>query len=129
MAECHLGFATAKGVAILIIGAVEEVRERRATSDRVKTRSRVTIFHLPDKGLEREREGPKGWDIILQQSCHWIYPRIRSSTLRVIRCTRSSGPCGRPWCEIGGMWPGGADSPCDQKIVEALNTRFFFGPG
>ena len=28
-----------------------------------------------------------------------------------------------------GMWPGGADSPCAQKMVDALKTKFFFGPG
>src|SRR5262245_34567288 len=59
----------------------------------------------------------------------WIHPRKRSSRLRVMRWTRGSGPCGRPKCECGGMWPGGAARPCDQKIVEALKTKFPFGPG
>lgn len=26
-----------------------------------------------------------------------LYPRNLSNRFRVIRCTRSSGPCGRPW--------------------------------
>src|SRR5262249_8069847 len=58
-----------------------------------------------------------------------VYPLILSNTFFIIRCTRSSGPWGRPWWEIGGMCPGGAERPCAQKIVDALNTKFPFGPG
>jgi len=38
------------------------------------------------------------------------------------------GPCGLvPW-DQGSMWPGGAERPWLQKIVDALETKFFFAP-
>src|SRR5262245_30561576 len=56
-------------------------------------------------------------------------PSALFKTLCVIRCTRSSGPCGRLQCDQGSMCPGGELKPWDQKIVEALNTKLRFGPG
>ncbi len=51
-----------------------------------------------------------------------IFAPARFSRLCMIRCTRSSGPWGRLQCDHGRVCPGGRPSPCDQKIVEALNT-------
>src|SRR5579884_1826715 len=69
-------------------------------------------------------------------SCDWSFldrvqpPRsARFNTFCVIRCTRSSGPCGRLQWDQGSMCPGGELMPWDQKIVEALNTKLPFGPG
>ena len=53
----------------------------------------------------------------------------RSSRLRVMRCTRSSGPCGRLQCDQGRTWPGGVDIACAHQMVEALKTKLPFGPG
>ena len=41
----------------------------------------------------------------------------------------SSPPGHMLQCDHGSMWPGGEESPCAQKIVAALKTKFFFGPG
>ena len=53
----------------------------------------------------------------------------RRSRLRVICCTRGSGPWGRLQCDQGSVWPGGMLRPWAQKIVAALNTKFPLGPG
>ena len=39
------------------------------------------------------------------------------------------GPMRRDQCDQGSVCPGGDDRPWAQKIVEALNTKFPFGPG
>ena len=56
-------------------------------------------------------------------------PIARRRRFSVMRCTRGSGPAGRAQCDHGGMWPGGDARPCAQKIVAALKTKLFFGPG
>ena len=72
---------------------------------------------------------PSGGHDRRDPSAHFPPAIARSSRLRVIRCTRASGPCGRVQWDQGSVWPGGELSPCDQKIVEALKTKFPFGPG
>jgi hypothetical protein len=56
-------------------------------------------------------------------------PIARRSRLLVIFWTRSSGPCGRLQWDQGIMWPGGDERSWHQKMVEALKTKLFFGPG
>jgi integrase len=56
-------------------------------------------------------------------------PTQRENKFLVIRWIRGSGPCGRPLWTNGRMCPGGELSPIAQKMVEALNTVFPFGPG
>src|SRR5207302_9567800 len=57
------------------------------------------------------------------------YASARLSRLAVIFCTRSSAPCGRLQWDHGSMWPGGLLRPCGQKMVAALKTKLFLGPG
>ena len=71
----------------------------------------------------------RGGRLLFFDQPHRVRLSTRSKRLRVIRCTRSSGPCGRDQCDQGRTWPGGVDSPCAQKIDEALKTKFPFGPG
>src|SRR5258708_7556797 len=61
-------------------------------------------------------------------SGHQLFKAL-SSGFDVIRCTRSSGPCGRTKCDHGTMCPGGDASPWAHQIVAALNTKFFLAPG
>ena len=56
-------------------------------------------------------------------------PSARRSKFCMICCTRGSGPWGRLQWDQGSMWPGGELRPWDQKMVEALKTKFLFGPG
>jgi hypothetical protein len=49
--------------------------------------------------------------------------------LCVIRWMRSSGPCGRLQWDHGSICPGGEERPCAHQMVEALKTKFPFGPG
>src|SRR4051812_22159700 len=74
------------------------------------------------------------WRVTQAEACgyetlhHLRASSARVSRFAVIRCTRGSGPCGRLQCDQGSMWPGGEPRACDQKIVEALKTKFPFGP-
>jgi hypothetical protein len=56
-------------------------------------------------------------------------PTALSIRFFVIRCTRASGPWGLLQWDQGSMCPGGLLRPWHQKMVEALKTKFPFGPG
>src|SRR5262249_22799263 len=75
---------------------------------------------------DRLRDGFVTSDPDRGHDSRWI---ARRSRLWVILRTRSSGPWGRDRRDQGRAWRGGDERPCAQKIVEALKTKFPFGPG
>ncbi len=92
-------------------------RRRRCASRTRRTPSNSCAANIARAGRSGSR---------LQRAAPGI---ARSRRFFVMRCTRSSGPCGRDQCDHGSMWPGGLPRPCAQKIVAALKTKLFFGPG
>ena len=57
-----------------------------------------------------------------------LHEIIRLKRLRVICCTRLSGPCWETPCLDGLACPGGLDNPLAHQMVAALKTTLSLGP-
>ena len=112
------------GVSLSIDAAIAR-RDEGNVPDHEDRSLRLVLF-VDDEPLERKR---LRWEPDYHEAPDWRREGSRPVNVVPLRSADSPQGDGRPWWEIGGMWPGGADRPCAQKIVEALNTTFFFGPG